>query len=161
MKYRILLALALLCGFLFRAPAIAQEHDQDQGHDGPSIVGTWISELTDPTTGKVSLFEIGSYSPDGSFTSANVNGLHTAHKGIWQRIGHWKFNLTVMFFTHDAQGTFNGIIRARILVTVAEDGKSYDSVAERTVMDTAGNVLSVTPGIVGHSVRMELLPPPG
>ncbi len=66
----------------------------------------------------------------------------------------------MMFFTHDAQGTFNGIIRARILMTLAEDRNFYDSVAERTVMDTAGNVLSVTPGILGHAVRMELLPPP-
>lgn len=45
-------------------------------------------------------------------------------------------------------------------MTLAEDLNSYDSVAERTVMDTSGNVKSVTPGIVGHAVRMELLPPP-
>ena len=126
---------------------------------GQSIEGTWISQLAD-ASGNISLFEVGSYSPDGSFTSANVNGLQSAHKGIWQRTGHRQFALTVIFFTHDAQGTFNGIVRARVAITLAEDLNSYDSVAERTVMDTSGHILSVTPGIVGHSVRMEMLPPP-
>jgi len=32
-------------------------------------------------------------------------------KGVWQRIGPRKFALTVLFFTHDAEGTFNGIVR--------------------------------------------------
>jgi hypothetical protein len=154
MRYRILLG--VLCCLLFQVSAIAQV---PQTPVGQSIEGTWISQLTD-ASGNVNLFEVGTYSPDGSYTGANVNGLHSTHKGVWQRIGHLKFALTVMFFTHDAQGTFNGIVRARILVTLAEDLNSYDSVAERTVMDTLGNVKSVTPGIVGHSVRMDLLPPP-
>ncbi|WP_035347824.1 hypothetical protein [Edaphobacter aggregans] len=160
MRYRILLG--VLCCFLFLNPAIAQFPSIaqfPQSTFGQSIEGTWISQLTD-SSGHVSLFEVGTFSPDGSYTGANVNGLHSTHMGVWRRIGHRKFTMTVMFFTHDAQGTFNGIIRARISVTLAEDRNSYDSVAERTVMDTSGNVLSVTPGIVGHAVRMELLPPP-
>jgi hypothetical protein len=39
--------------------------------------------------------------------------------------------LTVLFFTHDNKGVFNGIIKARIYLNLAEDLKSYDSVAER------------------------------
>jgi hypothetical protein len=41
-------------------------------------------------------------------------------------------------------------------VTLSEDGKSYDSVVERVIMDTSGKEISVTPGITGHSVRMDL-----
>jgi len=72
------------------------------------------------------------------------------------RTGDRKFVLTVMFFTHDDKGAFNAIIKARIYLTLAEDQKSYDSVAERVVMDTSGNVLQVTPGIKGHAVRMNV-----
>jgi hypothetical protein len=154
MKHRVLVC--LICCFLFQLTAIAQVPKSTKGLP---IEGTWISQLTD-ASGNVNLFEVGTYSRDGSYTGANVNGLHSTHKGVWQGLGNRQYALTVLFFTHDAQGTFNGIVRARILVTVAEDLNSYDSVAERTVMDTLGNVKSVTPGIVGHSVRMEVLPPP-
>jgi hypothetical protein len=71
-------------------------------------------------------------------------------------VGDRKFVFTFMFFTHDDKGVFNGIVKARGSVTLAEDGKSYDSVVERVVMDTTGKELQVTPGIVGRSVRMEL-----
>ena len=64
--------------------------------------------------------------------------------------------LTVMFFTHDDKGVLNGIVKARIYLTLAEDLKSYDSVAERVIMDTTGKELSVTPGIAGHAVRMDV-----
>jgi len=67
--------------------------------------------------------------------------------------------MTVLFFTHDAQGTFNGIVKARISLTLSGDLNSYDSVAERIVMDKFGNVLSITPGIHGHSIRMPLEQP--
>ena len=154
MKYPLLLA--VLCCLLFQPLAKAQG---PQPPVGQSIEGTYISQLTD-ASGNLTLFEVGAFSPDGSYTGANVNGLHSTHKGVWERTGHLTFALTVMFFTHDAQGTFNGIVRARIAITLAEDLNSYDSVAERTVMDTSGHVLSVTPHIVGHAVRMEVLPPP-
>jgi hypothetical protein len=39
---------------------------------------------------------------------------------------------------------------------LAEDFQSYDSVAERVVMDIASRELSVTPGIKGHAVRMNV-----
>jgi hypothetical protein len=157
MKMKRLILLGVLCCFLFHTPVNAQLLPESSF--GQSIEGTWISQLTD-ASGVLHLFEVGTFSPDGSYTGASVNGLHSTHKGVWGRIGHRQFALTILFFTHDAQGTFNGIVRARILVTLAEDRNSYDSVAERTVMDTSGNVLSVTPGITGHAVRMELLQPP-
>jgi hypothetical protein len=122
---------------------------------GQSIQGTWISQVAD-ATGNITLFEVGTFSPDGSYSGANVNPSHTTHKGVWLRTGDRKFVLTVLFFTHDDKGVFNGIVKARIYLTLAEDLKSYDSVAERVVMDTSGNVLQVTPGIVGHSVRMNV-----
>ena len=140
MKYLVLVG--ALCCFL-QIPAAANE-------GGQSIEGTWIAHVAN------NLFEVGSFSPDGSYTGANVNGLQSAHKGVWVRTGYNKYEMTVLFFTHDAAGTFNGIVKARLVLTLSEDANSYDSVAERTVMDTLGNVLSVTPGIPGHSDRMNV-----
>jgi len=141
-------ALVLIC----QVPAVAQDTISTNSQ---SIQGTWISQLAD-SAGNVSLFEVGTFSPDGSYSGANVNPLHTTHKGVWLRTGDRKFVLTVLFFTHDDKGVFNGIIKARIYLTLAEDLKSYESVAERVVMDTSGKELSVTPGIMGHSVRMDV-----
>ena len=149
MKYLILFG-ALVC--LSQIPAVAQDSISTNSQ---SIQGTWISQVTDQS-GNLNLFEVGTFSPDGSYSGANVNPSHTSHKGVWLRTGDRKFVLTVMFFTHDDKGVYNGIIKARILLTLAEDLKSYDSVAERVVMDTAGNELQVTPGIPGHSVRMNV-----
>lgn len=153
-KYPLLLS--VLCCLLFHSPAQAQVPSTPIGQ---SIVGTWISGATD-ASGNLKPFEIGTFSSDGSYTGANVGGLQSTHMGVWQRTGHLTFALTVQFARQDAQGTFIGISRVRIAITLAEDLNSYDAVAERTVMDTAGNVLSITPGIIGHAVRMEMLPPP-
>lgn len=120
-----------------------------------SLEGTWISQVAVPGA-PLALFEVGTYHPDGSYSGANVNPSHTEHKGVWMRVGDRKFVFTFMFFTRDDKGVFNGIVKARGTVTLAEDLKSYDSQVERVIMDTAGNVLSTTPGIKGHSVRMEL-----
>ena len=99
--------------------------------------------------GALALFEVGTFPADGSYSGANVNPSHTDHKGVWLRIGDRKFVFTFMFFTHDDKGVFNGIVKARTVLTLAEDRKSYDSVVERVVMDTSGKELSVTPGIRG------------
>lgn len=157
MKY-LILASTLCC--LIQIPALADDRDLDRNHefqasDRQPIEGTWIAQLTD-ATGVTALFEVGNFSPDGSYIGANVNGLHSAHEGVWVRTGHRKYTMTILFFTHDAQGTFNGIVKARLYITVAADLNSYDSVAERIVMDKLGNVLSITPGINGHSVRMNV-----
>ena len=139
--------------WLAQMPAHAQDI---QSTIGQSIQGTWISQVADATTGNVALFEVGTFSPDGSYSGSNVNGLHTDHKGVWLRTGDRKFVLTVLFFTHDDKGVFNGIIKARILLTLAEDLKSYTSIAERVVMDTSGKELQVIPGIAGRAVRMDV-----
>lgn len=139
--------------WLAQMPALAQDSISTNSQ---SIQGTWISQVADASTGVVSLFEVGTFSPDGSYSGANVNPSHTTHKGVWLRTGDRKFVLTVMFFTHDEKGVFNGIVKARIYLTLAEDLKSYDSVAERVVMDTLGKELQVIPGIAGHSVRMDV-----
>ncbi len=154
--YVLFLAIVWLC----QMPAPAQDSISTTGQ---SIQGTWIAQVAD-ASGNVTLFEVGTFSPDGSYSGANTNPSHTEHKGVWLRTGDRKFVLTVMFFTHDDKGVFNGIVKARIYLTLAEDLKSYDSVAERVVMDTGGNVLQVVPGIAGHSVRMNVetpsTPPP-
>jgi hypothetical protein len=139
--------------WLAQMPALAQDNISTNSQ---SIQGTWISQVADASTGIVSLFEVGTFSPDGSYSGANVNPSHTTHKGVWLRTGDRKFVLTVMFFTHDDKGVFNGIVKARIYLTLAEDLKSYDSVAERVIMDTSSKELQVTPGIAGHSVRMDV-----
>src|SRR5258708_33583477 len=89
-----------------------------------SIQVPWIVQLSD-ASGNISLFEVGTYSPDGAYSGANVNPSHTTHKGVWLRTGDRKFVSTVMFFTHDDKGAFNGIVKARIYLTLAEDQKSY------------------------------------
>ena len=161
---RFILASALLC--LMQIPGTAAE-DGLRGAPqsvGQSIEGTWIAQLTD-ANGVRTLFEVGSFSPDGSYTGANTDGTHSAHKGVWARTGHRQFTMTILFFTHDPMtSVFNRIVKARLYITLAEDGNSYDSVAERIVMDTAGNILAVIPGIRGHSIRMpvelpQYLPP--
>jgi len=149
MRYLVLLG-ALV--WLAQMPALAQDNISTNSQ---SIQGTWISQVAD-ATGNITLFEVGTFSPDGSYSGANVNAAQTTHKGVWLRTGDRKFVMTVMFFTHDDKGVFNNIVKARIYLTLAEDLKSYDSVAERVVMDTSGKELSVTPGIVGHSVRMDV-----
>jgi hypothetical protein len=124
MRHYVLLgALIWLC----QIPGVAQDTISTNSQ---SIQGTWISQVAD-ATGNISLFEVGTFSPDGSYSGANVNPSHTTHKGVWLRTGDRKFVLTVMFFTHDDKGVFNGIVKARINLTLAEDLKSYDSVAER------------------------------
>ena len=148
---RLFILLSALLG-VAQMPALAQD---TISANSQSIQGTWIAQVTDPA-GNLSLFEVGTFHPDGSYSGANVNPAHTTHKGVWLRTGDRKFVLTVLFFTHDDKGVFNGIIKARILLTLAEDLRSYDSVAERVVLDTAGRELQVTPGIVGHSVRMDV-----
>jgi hypothetical protein len=140
-----LLVLALM-------PALAQD---TISANSQTIQGTWITQIPD-TTGNLALFEVGTFHPDGSYSSANVTPSHSAHTGVWLRTGDRKFVLTILFFTHDDKDVFNGIVKVRILLTLAEDLKSYDSVAERTVMDASGKVLQVIPGIAGHAVRMDV-----
>ncbi len=130
---------------------------------GQSLQGTWISQLTAPN-GDVTLFEVGTFHPDGSYTGANVNPSHSPHVGVWFRIGDRKFAFTVMFFTRDEKGVFNGIVKARGVLTLSEDLKTYDSAVERVLMDTGGRELQVIGGIRGSSVRMNVesrrFPPP-
>lgn len=137
------------CGAFF-APAPCNINTGSQ-----SLQGTWIAQVADPG-GSVALFEVGTFYPDGSYAGSNVNSTHTTHHGVWLRVGDRKFAFTVMFFTHDDKGVFNGIVKARAILTLAEDLKSYESAVERIVMDTSGKQLQVVTGIKGRSVRMEL-----
>ncbi len=138
--------------WLAQMPALSQDNISTNSQ---TIQGTWITQIPD-ATGNLALFEVGIFHPDGSYSSANVTASHSAHTGVWLRTGDRKFVLTVMFFTHDDKDVFNGIVKVRILLTLAEDLKSYDSVAERTVMDASGKELQVTPGIAGHAIRMDV-----
>ena len=137
---------------LAQMPALAQDTLSTVSQ---SIQGTWITQVTD-ATGNLALFDVGTFHPDGSYSSANVTASHSAHTGVWLRTGDRKFVLTILFFTHDDKDVFNGIVKVRILLTLAEDLKSYDSVAERTVMDASGKELQVIPGIAGHAIRMDV-----
>src|SRR6266567_448102 len=146
---------AVLLGSLVcssQIPALAQEILSTSGQ---SLQGTWISRVALPG-GDFQTFEIGTYYPDGSYTGANVDPSHSTHIGVWLRIGDRKFAFTVTYFTHDEKGVFNGIVKARIIATLAEDGQSYDSAVERVVMDTAGRELQVITGIRGHSTRVNV-----
>ena len=91
-----------------------------------SLEGTWIAQVALPGL-PLALFEVGTFHADGSYSGSNVNASHTDHKGVWLRVGDRKFVFTFMFFTHDDKGIFNGIVKARGVVTLSEDGKSFDS----------------------------------
>jgi hypothetical protein len=65
--------------------------------------------------------------------------------------GHRRFELIVLFFTRDPP---------LVAIELAPDLNSYNSVAERMVMDTLGNALSITPGIIGHRFWMKVEFPP-
>ena len=150
MKPSTLLGALILLAHL---PAVAQ--DNLGSTRGQSLQGTWISQLAAPN-GDLTLFEVGTFYPDGSYTGANVNPSHSAHVGVWLRTGDRKFAFTVMFFTRDEKGVFNGIVKARGVLTLSEDLKTYSSAIERVVMDTAGRELQVIGGITGTAVRMNV-----
>lgn len=141
---------ALTC--LSALPAVAQETFSTSGQ---SLQGTWLSGVALPG-GDFNTFELGTFNPDSSYTGANVDPSHSAHIGVWLRVGDRKFAFTVQFFTHDEKGVFNGIVKARAILTLAEDLKSYDSAGERVTMDTSGRELQVISGISGHSVRVNV-----
>jgi hypothetical protein len=146
--YALFGALACLC----QVPAVAQE---TLSTSGQSLQGTWISRIALPG-GDFQTFEVGTYSADGSYIGANVDPSHSPHVGVWLRIGDRKFAGTIQFFTRDEKGVFNGIVKARAVVTLAEDGQSYEAEVERVVMDTAGREVQVISGIRGRSVRVNV-----
>jgi hypothetical protein len=154
-----MLSAALVC--LSQIPASAQEIIGS--NRGQSLQGTWIAQLAAPN-GDATFFEVGTFYPDGSYTGAHVNPSHSPHVGVWLRIGDRKFAFTVMFFTSDEKGVFNGVVKARGVLTLAEDLQTYSAAMERVIMDTAGKELQVITGIAGTSVRMNVesrkFPPP-
>jgi hypothetical protein len=119
--YHLFSALALLAPTLAHAQALER---CGSFQDGPCTIsmssntleGTWIAQVANPGA-PLMLFEVGTYHANGSYSGANVNPSHTEHKGVWLRIGDRKFAFTFMFFTRDDKGAFNGIIKARGVVT--------------------------------------------
>ena len=99
---------------------------------------------------------MGTFSAEGAHIGINQDPTHSAHIGVWVCVGDRRFMFATTFFTHDDKGIFNGIVKARGLLTMSEDRKSYDGTVERVVMDTSGNVLQVVSGIKAHSVRVDL-----
>ena len=141
---------ALIC--LSGIPAVAENTVSTSGQ---SLQGVWVSQIALPG-GTLAPFAIDIFHADGSHTGVNMDPTHSAHIGTWMRVGDRKFIFSTTFFTHDANGVFNGIVKARGSFTLAEDLKSYDGTVERVVMDTSGNVLQVISGITAHSVRADL-----
>jgi hypothetical protein len=160
MKLYGLFALVLL----LHMPASAQ-NTQNCGHvfqpvcsistTGQSLQGTWVSQVAEPGGGFVP-FAVDTFHADGSLIGVNKDSSHSAHIGVWLRVGDRQFVFMTTFFTHDERGVFNGIVKARGTITLSEDQKSYDAVVERVVMDTSGREIQVISGIRGHSVRLEL-----
>jgi len=137
---------------LAQIPAVAQDVVNPNGQ---SIQGTWISQVAD-ATGAIALFEVGTFSPDGSYSGANVTPTHTEHKGVWLRTGDRKFVLTVMFFhsrrqecvQRDYQSAYHPDPGGRPKVIRLRRGARCNG--------CIGKELSVTPGIAGHAVRMNV-----
>ena len=120
-----------------------------------SLQGTWASQIALPGAGFVP-FAIDTFSAEGAHIGVNQDPAHSVHIGVWACVGDRTFMFSTTFFTHDDKGVFNGIVKARGLLTMSEDHKSYDGTVERVVMDTSGNVLQVVSGIKAHSVRVDL-----
>jgi hypothetical protein len=133
----------------------AYGQDQTLSTASLSLQGTWASQIALPGGGFVP-FAIDTFSAGGAHIGVNQDPSHSAHIGVWVCVGDRRFMFSTTFFTHDDKGVFNGIVKARGLVTMSEDHKSYDGTVERVVMDTSGNVLQVLPGIKAHSVRVDL-----
>src|SRR5258708_30394009 len=108
LKMRICVLLGAMV-WLAQMPAIAQDILSTSGQ---SLQGTWLTRVALPG-GDFQTFEVGTYYPDGSYTGANVDLSHSAHIGVWLRIGDRKFAGTILLFTHDDKGGFNGIVKAR------------------------------------------------
>ena len=143
----------IFCSVLGLAQATAFAQDT-VSMIGQTMQGTWIVQFPDPG-GKLLPFAVATYSVDGSFTAASVNPSQSTHKGVWLRTGDRKFLVTLIYFTHDDKGVFNGTTKVRLWVTLAEDLKSYDSLGDGLVLDASGNELLKIPKIVGHAVRMD------
>jgi hypothetical protein len=122
---------------------------------GQSLQGVWLSQIALPG-GSFVPFAIDIFHADGSHLGINRDPTHSAHVGVWLRVGDRKFVFSTTFLTHDDKGVFNGIVKARGVLTLSEDNKSYDGTVERVVMDTSGNELQVVCGIQAHSVDLEL-----
>jgi len=120
-----------------------------------SLQGTWASQIA-LLGGAFVPFAIDTFSAEGAHIGINQDPTHSAHIGVWLCVGDRRFMFSTTFFTHDDKGVFNGIVKARGLLTMSEDHKSYDGTVERVVMDTTGNVLQVVSGIKAHSVRVDL-----
>jgi hypothetical protein len=122
---------------------------------GQSLQGVWADSIALPG-GAFAPFGINIFHADGSHLGINRDPSHSAHVGVWQRVGERKFVFSTTFFTHDDKGVLNGIVRARGTLYLSADLKSYDGTVERVIMDTSGKELQVIPGIKTHSVRVDL-----
>ena len=107
--------------------------------------GTWVSQVVEPGGGFVP-FAVDTFYADGSQIGVNKDSSHSAHIGVWLRVGDRQFVFMTTFFIHDERGVFNGIVKARGAITLSEDQKSYDAAVERVVMDTSGREIQVISG---------------
>ncbi len=122
---------------------------------GQSLEGTWIAQVA-PPGGDFVPFGLGTFTANGSYIGTSSDPTQTTHHGVWLRIGDRKFLLSTMFFTRDEKGAYSGIVKTRIVITLAEDLKNYQATVERILMDTSGRELQVISGIRGRSVRLNV-----
>ena len=86
---------------------------------GQSLQGTWIAQVAMPS-GELALFEVGTYYPGRPLLGATSMLRTPLMSASRLRTGDRQFMFTVMFFTHDEKGVFNGIVKARAIVTLAK-----------------------------------------
>src|SRR6185436_10647080 len=86
-------AFAQTCGGLFQ-PAC------NIGTSGQSLQGTWVAQVAE-SGGNFAPFAVDTFYADGSFLGVNRDPSHSAHIGVWLRVGDRKFVFTITFFTHD------------------------------------------------------------
>ncbi|MBC8166728.1 MAG: hypothetical protein H7Y20_12765 [Bryobacteraceae bacterium] len=122
---------------------------------GQSLVGTWVAQVA-PPGGDFVPFGLGTFTTGGSYIGTSNDPTQSTHHGVWLRVGDRKFVLSTMFFTRDERGANSGIVKTRIVITLAEDLKSYEAAVERIIMDTSGRELQVISGIRGRSVRLNV-----
>jgi len=110
-------------------------------HAKPSIVGTW--EVTIPTSvgnPRPTFYALLTFFADGNFVEVNTANpaLTAPSHGVWVRSGD-NYQLLFEGFTFDAQGTYNGRVKAHVAIKMA-GANHFKATYTADLIDLAGNV---------------------
>jgi hypothetical protein len=118
--------------------------DAKQEAGEPSILGTWISTVTNATTGQV-FHSMSTFLPGGDVIEDN-NGSHlrTVGQGQWQRLGPLEYLRTWTNFTYSScfPCVYSGLGKNVQIIELSEDGKTFTANSYGQSYDTNGVLLT-------------------